>query len=103
MAYNLPQQTIHVDVRLSPDDRKRAMGELQRAKQLLEQSKMGSIAAVVAQLLSSLKTPVEELGFEPMPEAPPEEVIVSFRTTGKYNEAFLESLERGLKEIASTA
>lgn len=95
-------QTIHVDVRLSPEERRKATAELTRAKKLLEEQQMLSVVSVVNQLITSMSTPsLEELSFEPMPTASTEEVLSSFSATGKYTDAFLKSLEHGLKRLAA--
>lgn len=100
MAQQITTQTIHVDVRLSPEERQRAISELAHAKEILKGRKMESVVSVVDQLIASMNAPSsEELVFEPMPKAASEEVMASFRNTGKYSEGFLQSLERGLKRL----
>ena len=104
MAQSMTTQTIHVDVRLSPEERQKAILELAHAKEILKERKMESVVLVVDQLITSMNAPSsEELVFEPMPEVKSEEVVASFRSAGKYSEGFLQSLEQGLKRLASQA
>ncbi len=96
--------TIHIDIRLSPEERKKAILELSRAKEVLKEQHMESVVLVMDQLITSIGAPsTEELTFEPMPEGSPREIVASFRGTEKYSEAFLQNLERGLKRIAAEA
>lgn len=95
------QEKIHIDVTLSPEERHRVVLELEEARARFHADKMNYLTKVLEQLLEAFRVPRQPIPLEPMPDGAPDQVVADFRSEGRYSDAFLDSLERGLKRLAA--